>query len=146
MSFIVPKGFEHSPRGTRDNMVPSMKTNIEAGIVTVIPEEAKALMYQDLPDATVAKWVAVLRPQSLGVYWSTTTFATWRYIPTTNVVCLKDAPSSVAAVDWLLSSVKATDNHKIDNITRREVGHSAFLSQPEWTAEMLREAAGERIA
>ena len=29
MSFIVPEGFQHSARGTRDNMVPMMKTNFE---------------------------------------------------------------------------------------------------------------------
>lgn len=29
MSFMVPEGFQHSPRGTRDNMVPSMKTDFE---------------------------------------------------------------------------------------------------------------------
>lgn len=29
MSFIVPEGFQHSPHGTRDNMVPAMKTDFE---------------------------------------------------------------------------------------------------------------------
>ena len=29
MSFIVPEGFQHSAHGTRDNMVPMMKTNFE---------------------------------------------------------------------------------------------------------------------
>lgn len=29
MSFIVPKRFQHSPHGTRDNMVPAMKTDFE---------------------------------------------------------------------------------------------------------------------
>ena len=108
-------------------------------------DDAKALMYQDLPDDIVAKVFAELRPQSLGVYWSTTTFAAWRHIPTTYVICQKDVPSTVAAVDSMLSSVQATDNHKLDKIIERDAGHSAFLSQPEWVAEILREAAGERI-
>ncbi len=29
MAFIVPEGFQHSPKGTRDNMVPSMKTDFK---------------------------------------------------------------------------------------------------------------------
>lgn len=33
MSFIVPEGFQHSAHGTRDNMVPQMKTNIEVGLL-----------------------------------------------------------------------------------------------------------------
>lgn len=28
-AFLVPEGFQHSPRGTRDNMVPQMKTDLE---------------------------------------------------------------------------------------------------------------------
>ena len=29
MAFLVPEGFQHSPRGTRDNMVLAMKTDME---------------------------------------------------------------------------------------------------------------------
>ena len=29
MAFIVPEGFQHSPKGTRDNMIPSMKTDFK---------------------------------------------------------------------------------------------------------------------
>lgn len=28
-AFLVPEGFQHSPQGTRDNMVPEMRTNLE---------------------------------------------------------------------------------------------------------------------
>jgi pimeloyl-ACP methyl ester carboxylesterase len=28
-AFLVPEGFQHSPEGTRDNMVPEMKTDLE---------------------------------------------------------------------------------------------------------------------
>lgn len=29
VAFLVPEGFQHSPRGTRDNMIPEMKTDLE---------------------------------------------------------------------------------------------------------------------
>jgi alpha-beta hydrolase superfamily lysophospholipase len=29
IAFLVPEGFQHSPQGTRDNMVPEMKANFE---------------------------------------------------------------------------------------------------------------------
>lgn len=29
VAFLVPEGFQHSPHGTRDNMVPEMKTDLE---------------------------------------------------------------------------------------------------------------------
>ena len=109
--------------------------------MTVGPEDAKDVFYQDLPDEKISELAAKLRPQSLGVFWSTTTYAAWRYIPTTYVICLKDAPTTLTAVDGLLALVRSTDNHKLDTVIRREVGHSPFISQPEWTAEMLKETA-----
>ncbi len=37
MSFIVPEGFQHSPHGTRDNMVPAMKTDFEVCLHSPFP-------------------------------------------------------------------------------------------------------------
>lgn len=167
MSFLVPEGFQHSPRGTRDNMVPAMKTDFEVsflpssslrrpcfffrlncdsqnGIVTVEPEDAKGLFYQDLPDDVALTLGKDLRPQSLDVYWSTTSFAAWKHIPTTYVICEDDKPSTVAAVTYLVSNAQAADGNKIDRVLRHKVGHSPFLSQPDWTAGMLMEEAGQR--
>ncbi|KAL8651748.1 MAG: hypothetical protein Q9210_003079 [Variospora velana] len=146
MSFIVPEGFQHSPRGTRDNMVPVMKTDFKRGVVTVDPEDAKGLFYQDLPDDVALALGKDLRPQSLGVYWSTTSYAAWKRIPTTYIICEDDTPSTVAAAGYLVSSAQAAEGSKIDKVLRHKVGHSPFLSQPEWTAQMLMEEAGEGAA
>lgn len=86
-----------------------------------------------------------LRPQSLGVFWSTTSFAAWQHVPTTYVICENDSPSTVQAAGYLLSSAQATEGSKVDTVVKQQVGHSPFLSQPEWTADMLRKAAGENI-
>lgn len=145
MSFIVPEGFQHSAHGTRDNMVPVMKTDFEAGTVIVEPEDAKGLFYQDLPDDVVSELAKDLRPQSLGVFWSTTSHAAWKHVPTTYVICEDDTPSTVAAAGYLLSTAQAAEGSKVDTVVKRKVGHSPFLSQPEWTASMLREAAGEKL-
>ncbi|KAK7751985.1 hypothetical protein SLS62_005947 [Diatrype stigma] len=72
-AFLVPEGFQHSPHGTRDNMVPEMRTDFDAGVITVQPEDAKNMFYQDLDDGTVAELAKDLRPQSFGAFWSTTT-------------------------------------------------------------------------
>ena len=32
MSFMVPEGFQHSPKGTRDYMIPAMKTDFEVSL------------------------------------------------------------------------------------------------------------------
>jgi len=114
--------------------------------VIVESEDAKDLFYQDLPNHVAASLAEELRPQSLGVFWSTTSFAAWKHIPTTYVICEDDTPSTVVAAGYLLSSVQAMEGNKIDTVVKRKVGHSPFLSQPEWTVNMLREAAGEKLS
>lgn len=111
----------------------------------VEPEDAKGLFYQDLPDDVVSELAKDLRPQSLGVFWSTTSYAAWKHVPTTYVICEDDTPSTVAAAGYLLSTAQAAEGSKVDTVVKRKVGHSPFLSQPEWTASMLREAAGEKL-
>ncbi|TRX93372.1 hypothetical protein FHL15_005647 [Xylaria flabelliformis] len=140
-AFLVPEGFQHSPRGTRDQMVLEMKTDLEKGTVTVMPEDAKAMFYQDLDDEKVTDLVKDLRPQSFGAFWSTTDHAAWRIIPTTYILTLKDKPSTVAAARYLIDTAKASGAHKIDNIIEIDAGHSPFISKPEWTANMLIEEA-----
>ncbi|KAJ0116211.1 hypothetical protein J7T55_005157 [Diaporthe amygdali] len=117
VAFLVPEGFQHSPRGTRDNMIPEMRTDIKtsANIITVLPEDVKDMFYQDLDDETVAELRKDLRPQSFASFWSTTTHAAWRYIPTTYVLCLKDRPTTVAAARYLIGTAKASGRHEIDN-------------------------------
>ncbi|KAL8947424.1 MAG: hypothetical protein Q9222_006292 [Ikaeria aurantiellina] len=143
MSFIVPEGFQHSQHGTRENMVPVMKTDLETGIVTVEPEDAKGLFYQDLSNEAALDLAKHLRPQSIGVYWSKTSYAAWKHIPTTYVICEDDSPSTVAAAGYLVSSAQKAEGSKVDRVLRHQVGHSPFLSQPEWTAQMLMGEVGK---
>ncbi|OTA99275.1 hypothetical protein M426DRAFT_325259 [Hypoxylon sp. CI-4A] len=140
-AFIVPEGFQHSPHGTRDNMVPEMKTDLDAGIITIQPEDAKDMFYQDIDDETVAQLAKDLRPQSFGAYWSTTTFAAWRIIPTTYILTTGDRPSTVVAARYLVDSAKASGPHKIEKIIEVDTGHSPFFSRPEWTVQTLIEEA-----
>lgn len=114
--------------------------------MTVEAEDAKGLFYQDLPDDVALALGKDLRPQSLGVFWSTTSYAAWKHIPTTYVICEQDTPSTVAAAGYLVSTAQATEGSKIDKVLKRQVGHSPFLSQPEWTVQMLMEEAGEGLA
>ena len=40
VAFLVPEGFQHSPKGTRDNMVPEMKTDFEVRCVENVTQYA----------------------------------------------------------------------------------------------------------
>ncbi|XXH01285.1 hypothetical protein Hte_007640 [Hypoxylon texense] len=136
-AFLVLEGFQHSPHGTRNNMIPEMKTDIEANIVTVLAEDAKDMFYQDLDDAAAAELAKDLRAHGLGTYWSATTYAAWRYIPTTYIICTGDRPSTVAAVHYLIDTAKASGSHMIDSVVEVDSGHSPFISKPQWTADTL---------
>ena len=95
------------------------------------------MFYQDLDDDRIAELVKDLRPQSFAAFWSTTTYAAWRYIPTTYILCMKDKPSTVAAAQYLIGTAKESGPHKIDNVIEFEVGHSPFISKPDLTAGIL---------
>lgn len=107
------------------------------------PEHAKGLFYQDLPDDVALDLAKDLRPHSLGVFWSATRCATWKHIPTTYVICEDDAASTVAAAGYLVSGAQAADESTVDKVLKHKVGHSPFLSLPEWIARLLMEEAGE---
>lgn len=44
-AILVPEGFQHSPRGTRDNMLPEMKTDLEVCPLSPPPPEASYITY-----------------------------------------------------------------------------------------------------
>lgn len=110
----------------------------------MLPEDVKGMFYQDVDDDTVAELAKHLRPQSLASFWSTSTHAAWRDIPTTYVLCLKDRPTTVVAARYLVEAARASGRHKIDKVIEVEAGHSPFISMPRWTAEMLIGEAGRR--
>ena len=166
MSFIVPEGFQHLACGTRDNMAPVIKTDFGVGLrllsclnlfpilanlystfvgtVIVEPEDAKGLFSQDLQDDVVSEMAKNLRPQSLGVFWSTTSYAAWKHVPTTYFICENDVPSTVVIAGYLLYSAQAVERNKVDIVVKRKFGHTLFLSQLGWMVSMLRERQLER--
>ena len=59
----------------------------------------------------------------------------------TCVISEKDAPATFAALHWLAEAAKAGGTHAIDRVVTGEVSHLPFVSQSEWTVEMLEEQA-----
>jgi hypothetical protein len=111
----------------------------------VQPGDVKAFFYQDMDDEDIAELVRDLQPQSLASFWSTTTHAAWRYIPTTYILCTADIPTTVAAAQHLVDSAKASGTHRIDNVINVDAGHSPFISKPAWTAGVFVEEADRSV-
>jgi pimeloyl-ACP methyl ester carboxylesterase len=165
MAMMLPEGAQPSPRGTLENMLPFMKADLEVrplvipvspkisllinskqtGIVTVSAEDALSVFYNDISPETAQKLASELQPQSIGVFWSTITYAPWRKIPTTYVLLENDQSFTMGYAEYLLGIAKSTDDHKIDILEKYDSGHFVMISHPDWLAEVLRRAAGEKI-
>lgn len=118
----------------------------QAGTVTVDSELAIPVFYNDMPRNLAQYWVSQLLPQNVGVYWSKTTFAAWRQISTTYVLCGKDSSMTLPYAEMILSAAQASQPNMMDTIEKCETaGHCVMLSHVDWTARMLRRAAGERV-
>jgi hypothetical protein len=75
-------------------------------------------------------WASRILPQSIGVYWSQTTYAAWRYIPSTYVLCGRDNCISLAYGEMILKDAQDSTPNMIDSVERcDEAGHTVFLSQ-----------------
>jgi hypothetical protein len=103
------------------------------------------IFYNDLPPNEAEYYASQLQPQSVGVFWSKTTYAAWRYIPTTYVLCGQDQFLTLPYAEMILKAAGDSKPNMIDTVEKCEpAGHSVMLSQVSWTANMLRRAAGER--
>jgi hypothetical protein len=116
-------------------------------IVTVLPEDAKKIFYNDIPSAKGDALAARLLPQSLGVYSSTATYAAWKDIPSTFLAGdLDQSALGPAMVEMMIKGAQQMVPTAFDVVEHcKEGGHCLMVSFPEWTAEALRRAAGEDI-
>jgi hypothetical protein len=95
------------------------------------------MFYQDVDDKSVVELAKELQPQSLGAYWSKTTYAAWRVIPTTYIICTKDVPATVDTARLFVGMAQENNPNKIDKVMDLETGHCSFISKPEPTAKAL---------
>jgi hypothetical protein len=107
MAFAMPEGFQPTAGGAQfpkwmkaDMEVSSHVSHIDHGpndskngIVTVYHEDAKSIFYNDISFEEGDLWASKLTHQSIGVYTSTTSYAAWRYIPSTYVIGTEDKTS-----------------------------------------------------
>jgi len=88
-----------------------------------------------------------LLPQSAGVYSSTASYAAWVDIPSTFLVGDKDQSSiSGEMVKMMIGGAQQVQPTAFDVVEHcAEGGHCLIISHPDWTAEALRRAAGEKF-
>jgi pimeloyl-ACP methyl ester carboxylesterase len=99
--------------------------------------------YADLPEKETQKWVALLRPHSWKVNLDKAKFAAYEAIPTSYLICTKDAAFPPEAQREICKTAsKGGLKVRVEEI---DSSHSPFLSMVEKTGDFVRRSAGENI-
>ncbi|KAI9642995.1 hypothetical protein NHQ30_008729 [Ciborinia camelliae] len=144
--FATPPGFQIVAKGDYAKMPDWMKLDTENEVFTVEPEDAKRIFYNDLaPDKH--HLIPEIVPQSFGVYFSVATYAAWLDVPSTFLYGEMDQSSfTPEVVDMMIKGAQMMNPSAFDVVERlKDGGHCLMISHPEWTAEALRRAAGEKF-
>ena len=85
---------------------------------------------------------ALLKPQSIMVFDTKTTYAGWRYVPVKYVFGENDHASPRNWIDAFINPARGFFDLEV---FKCDGDHSLFLDRPEWLAEVVRKAAGEAL-
>jgi pimeloyl-ACP methyl ester carboxylesterase len=96
----------------------------------VDPRRPAQVLYTDVDAATSRRAVARLGHQSLAAFGQGLTRAAWRTVPSTYVVCERDAAIPVRAQEAMAE--------RAGRVLRMAAAHSPFLSRPAQLAGVLR--------
>ena len=110
--------------------------------ITVKTSREREIFYHLCPPEVADAQVARLAGMRLakGMFESKPTYAAWKHIPCTYLVCENDQAVPLAAQEAMIKQEGA----RFD-VVRCKADHSPFLSMPDFTAEVVRKAAGENL-
>ena len=98
------------------------------------------IFYNDCSADVVEEQCKHLKLHSTKASEPKATYTGWKYIPSTYLVCENDMAIPVVAQEAMIGQPGA--NFTVERCT---ASHSPFLSMPDYTAEVVRRAAGEKI-
>ena len=113
---------------------------INLGDKSSYPSDPVDHFYHDIDPKVAEEAVKKTGRHSIAAKWSEPTYAAWKHIPSTYLVCEEDRAIPLAVQEAWISQPGA--NFTVERCTS---AHSPFLSMPDYTAEVVRRAAGETI-
>jgi len=138
-AYLIPVGESvASLRPRRDSASASNPLEVKNNsirVLTPIP-----MFYNDLPTEEAERWAGTLKSHSVRTFASPLTYAAYKDIPTTYLVCERDGAISL---ERQLDFIKRTGVEM--TVRKCNAGHSPFLSQPDTVVDVVREAAGEKL-
>ena len=97
--------------------------------------------YNDIEEPQ--KYVDMLKPHSYRTMFSKITYAGWKHVPSTYLLCEKDQAIPLHGQKGMVEAAqKAGADMKVDTV---DASHSPFLSIPGEMARLIRRAAGESL-
>ncbi|KAF2762830.1 alpha/beta-hydrolase [Pseudovirgaria hyperparasitica] len=141
-AMMIPEGATIGNSDTGDGVHLFWQVDLDKGIVWVEKEQQLNLWFHDLPPDQAEQWAARTRVHSLGVLWSKTSYAAWRYIPSTYVIPEDDRGFAVAAMEAMVETARIASPTALKETKRIPgAGHFVMLSKPGAVAEILGEVA-----
>jgi len=99
------------------------------------------MFFHDLPEKDAQHWSALLKPHILGAMWSKQTYAAWKDIPSTYVVCGLDRVISVDRQEEIIKNAREVQSKALDVVERLECGHEPILSKIDGLVKVMEKAA-----
>ena len=105
------------------------------------PTKEEEIFYNDVSAAEIEEARKHIKPMPRSCFeMHKAKYAAWKHIPSTYLVCEKDNGIPLPAQEAMIKHPAA--KFKVE---RCQASHSPFLSMPDFTAEVVRRAAGEQI-
>lgn len=114
---------------------------VKAGTLLVRKHVAPYALFHDLPASEAEHWASLLEPHSIGALWSEQTYAAFKDIPSTYVVCELDRVVSVEQQERMIKSAKEVHSGAFDVVERLQSGHEPILSKVEELVCVMERAA-----
>jgi len=117
---------------------------------SLMPKTPIETFYNDIHDKKVLDdLVGSLNQQSYGAFWSKSTYAAWRDVESTYVVCERDEAIPLHAQQGMIANVKKSIEETGGKGRMQEVtidaSHTPFVSRPEELGGIVRGIAGEKL-
>ena len=102
---------------------------------------ASYALWHDLPEKEHEHWSSLLEPHSLGALFSKQTYAAWRDIPSTYVICELDRVVPVEIQQQMIRTAKDDQPKAFDVVEKLKCGHEPLLSNIDELVSIVQQAA-----
>ncbi|KIV77371.1 hypothetical protein PV11_09169 [Exophiala sideris] len=134
-AFALPEGVSLMDALQQKNL-PWFRVSEDQQIVTAADPDK--IFYNDVADPD--EDIAMLKTHSYQTFHSKVTYAGWKYVPSTYLLCEKDMAIPLHAQKAMVENSGV--QWRVDTL---DASHSPFLSMPDEMANSIRRAAGEEL-